>query len=70
MKPKQALNPFQRSVQLIVLLLLGVALSGGAARYERQDARQQEAPPNVLIFVADDAGWSDFGVYGNEVITT
>ncbi|SMO73704.1 sulfatase family protein [Fodinibius sediminis] len=26
--------------------------------------------PNILIFVADDAGWRDFGIYGNEVIQT
>ncbi len=61
---------FQRSVPLLVLLLFGIALSGGAPGHERHDAPRQQAPPNVLIFVADDAGWSDFGVYGNEVITT
>ena len=27
-------------------------------------------PPNILVFVADDAGWSDFGVYGNRVVRT
>ncbi len=26
--------------------------------------------PNILIFVADDAGWRDSGAYGNEVIQT
>ena len=70
MKPKQALSPFQRSVRLLVLLLFGLALSGGAPGHERHEAPRQQAPPNVLIFVADDAGWSDFGVYGNEAITT
>jgi len=27
-------------------------------------------PPNILVFVADDAGWKDFGAYGNEVVHT
>ena len=26
--------------------------------------------PNILVFVADDAGWDDFGCYGNEVVRT
>lgn len=26
--------------------------------------------PNILVFVADDAGWRDFGTYGNESIQT
>lgn len=29
-----------------------------------------ETPPNILIFVADDAGWRDSGAYGNETIRT
>merc|ERR1711991_733700 len=26
--------------------------------------------PNILILVADDAGWEDFGCYGNEFVKT
>ena len=26
--------------------------------------------PNILVFIADDAGWKDFGCYGNEAIKT
>ncbi len=26
--------------------------------------------PNIVVFVADDAGWSDFGAYGNRVVRT
>jgi N-sulfoglucosamine sulfohydrolase len=29
-----------------------------------------EAPPNILVFVADDLGWRDLGVYGNTVVRT
>ena len=28
-----------------------------------------EAPPNIVIFLADDVGFSDFGAYGSEVST-
>jgi arylsulfatase A-like enzyme len=28
------------------------------------------APPNILVFLADDVGWSDFGCYGNDAIHT
>lgn len=30
----------------------------------------QEPLPNILVFIADDANWSDFGAYGNDVIRT
>ncbi|MEX0820797.1 MAG: sulfatase-like hydrolase/transferase, partial [Rhodothermales bacterium] len=29
-----------------------------------------QAPPNVVVFVADDAGWRDFGAYGSDVVRT
>jgi N-sulfoglucosamine sulfohydrolase len=37
-----------------------------------QSARRSEArrPPNVLVFIADDAGWRDFGCYGNASVRT
>lgn len=34
------------------------------------DDEDRSRPPNVLIFVADDVDWQDFGCYGNEVIRT
>ncbi len=32
--------------------------------------KTEENPPNILVFVADDAGWKDFGCYGNRGIRT
>ncbi|WP_194777539.1 sulfatase family protein [Pararhodonellum marinum] len=31
---------------------------------------QESQAPNILVFVADDAGWRDFGCYGNDAIQT
>ena len=30
----------------------------------------QHRPPNVIIFIADDISWNDFGCYGNSVVQT
>ena len=32
--------------------------------------RAAEEPPNLVVFVADDAGWSDFGPYGGVAVRT
>ena len=44
----------------VLLLRTGPALAQGAA----------ENHPNILIFVADDLGWRDTGIYGNRFIRT
>ncbi len=30
----------------------------------------QPSAPNIIVFIADDAGWRDFGAYGNQAIRT
>jgi arylsulfatase A-like enzyme len=53
--------------RLSFAFLLAIFLTGacsGAAR------AQQQQPPNVLVFVADDAGGRAAGPYGNEAIRT
>ena len=32
--------------------------------------RGADERPNIVVFIADDAGWSDFGAYGNRVVRT
>ncbi|MXZ36672.1 MAG: sulfatase [Holophagales bacterium] len=51
-----------------VLGHLGLGLLLAAAM--TSPARGVDEPPNILVFVADDAGWSDFGAYGNRAVRT
>lgn len=65
-------RPFRVRHLLFLLCVLGVC--GGAhipdpSTLPDPDPRSNQRP-NILIFVADDAGWRDFGAYGNEVIRT
>lgn len=59
---------------LAVLVTAGFALPrGGGGAFERAElpeGSRSQAPPNILVFVADDAGWQDFGAYGSEVVQT
>ncbi len=33
-------------------------------------AGEAQQPPNIVVFIADDASWSDFGAYGNPHVRT
>lgn len=51
----------------------GVGPSGGGTAgfgTTGSEGHAIQEPPNILVFVADDAGWRDFGVYGNDAIET
>ncbi len=49
---------------LAALAVLSLVPRAGNAQDRPADS------PNIVVFVADDAGWSDFGVYGNDAIHT
>jgi arylsulfatase A-like enzyme len=49
-------------------LLLPVVLSVSLAAQPGADARSHK--PNVVVFLADDAGWGDFGHSGNQEVRT
>lgn len=53
-------NPFVFAIAVIVL----VALSAGG------HSASFAAPPNAIIFIADDVSWNDFGCYGNPAART
>ena len=62
---------YDRGLQIISFGILTFILClgcGGTAVV----AQSPEEPdkPNILVFIADDAGWRDFGTYGNENIQT
>jgi len=48
----------------------GAAAAGTLGRASAGSGTAPEHAPNVLVFVADDAGWKDFGCYGNRGIKT
>ena len=47
-----------------VALVLGILLAAGAA------AAESSGRPNVVLFIADDVSWNDFGCYGNAAART
>ena len=47
--------------------LAGLTLAIARPAHAIQSAR---ARPNIVVFVADDLGWRDTGVYGNRAIRT
>ena len=47
---------FRRTISVCLLLLTGCGESAGA-------------PPNIVIFLADDLGWGDVGFHGSEIET-
>ncbi len=48
----------------VLTLLLAARLAGPAA------TQQLPAHPNIVVYVADDLGWRDTGVYGNPAVHT
>ena len=42
----------------------------GKTATAQPESESASAPPNILVLVADDAGWRDFGAYGNDYIRT
>lgn len=54
-----------RTFPTLTTLLCGLSIAAAAARAEEHSAR-----PNVVVFLADDAGWGDYGHSGNTQIRT
>src|SRR3712207_339390 len=52
------------------LLLVALMLPGSATVDPLAAAQALPERPNILVFVGDDLGWRDLGVYGNPAIRT
>jgi arylsulfatase A-like enzyme len=48
-------------------VLVGVALAAPAAGAA---GSRDASPPNVVVFLADDAGWGDYSLHGNQSVRT
>lgn len=68
MKIPEFLDPLPGFLLLPVLLAFFLTVSDLQAATSASP--QVQASPNILVFVADDAGWRDFGTYGNKAIRT
>jgi arylsulfatase A-like enzyme len=55
------------SVRLLVLMVTALAATAVAARAATP---AKSKPPNVVIFLADDAGWGDYAINGNQMVGT
>jgi arylsulfatase A-like enzyme len=69
MKVKNILNDVLVKIISLVTVTLFYFVGFGGMAVEAQTPEETDHP-NILIFVADDAGWRDFGAYGNDAIQT
>ena len=61
------MNPTMRPLRLFPSLLLSLALS---LLFSASLSAATPRPPNVVIFLADDAGWGDYSFNGNTTVRT
>ena len=50
-------------------LFIALVIAGAATFSSVTSQAKQQTPPNVLVIMADDLGYSDIGCYGGEIDT-
>jgi len=60
----------KKIIYFIVILSASLMIGFACESTESSNVVIDESLPNIIIFVADDASWRDYGAYGNDVIKT
>src|SRR5262245_59155382 len=71
MRPAATLLRSRAMHGILVLSAIAIALCLSSASSAGQSARQASPsrPPNIVLIVADDLGYSDLGMFGGEINT-
>lgn len=59
------MKEFKYSILTSLILLVGLLFNGCSVDKQKIESKR----PNILLIVADDAGYSDFSIYGGEIPT-
>ncbi len=61
----------RRAIGLVTMAFLVplVIIATGCSDQSRKDSADQDSPPNLLLIVADDMGYSDLSMFGGEIST-
>ena len=65
-KLRASMNPFHKLAVFVGLACSALSM-GAMAQAESAEGTHDRRPPNFLLVVADDLGWSDIGALGGEI---
>lgn len=60
----------KKFLTIVLALFTSLVLWVSCDRAESAEVIIDQSLPNIIIFVADDASWRDYGAYGNDAIKT